>query len=64
MENFSNYIKATIAEMKHVKWPTQHQAMIYTALVIGITVFVAIFVSIADFVFTTGVKFITDTFTF
>ena len=60
MNRFITYIKATIAEMKHVKWPTQNQALNYTALVIGISIAVTIFVMIADFVFTAGMQIITN----
>lgn len=62
MQRFSNYIRATMAEMKHVKWPTQHQAMVYTGMVVGISVVVTIFVSLADFVFASGIDFIINTF--
>lgn len=51
MENFNNYIKHTIAEMKHVTWPTQNQAIFYTVLVIAISVAVALFISLSDYVF-------------
>jgi len=59
MDRLTRYLRATIAEMKHVKWPTQQQAINYTAIVIGISVVVTIFVMIADFVFTAGMQFIT-----
>ncbi|MFN3693317.1 MAG: preprotein translocase subunit SecE [Candidatus Paceibacteria bacterium] len=62
MERFSRYIRATIAEMKHVKWPTRHQAGVYTVLVIGISAIVMVFVSLADFVFTSGIDFIINRF--
>jgi len=56
MQNFINYLKDTRAELKHVAWPTQSQAIIYTALVIGISILVAILVGSFDFVFTTGLN--------
>ncbi|MBP9717108.1 MAG: preprotein translocase subunit SecE [Candidatus Pacebacteria bacterium] len=62
MERFSRYIRATIAEMKHVKWPTRRQASVYTVLVIGISAVVMIFVSLADFVFTSGIDFVVNRF--
>lgn len=52
MSNFGQYLKDTKTEMKHVSWPTQKQAMIYSALVIGISVLVALFVGAADYLFT------------
>ncbi len=59
MDRLITYLRATAAEMKHVKWPTQHQAMVYTAVVIGISFLVGVFVMVADFVFTSGIEFIT-----
>lgn len=52
MNRLLNYIKDTRAELKHVSWPTTHQAVIYTALVIGITVMVSAIVGVFDFLFT------------
>ena len=60
MENFSHYLRDTVAELKQVKWPTQNQAMVYTGLVIAVCVVVALFVSAWDFVFATGIKFLTN----
>ena len=37
--------------MKHVSWPTQHQAIIYTTLVIVFSVVVALVLGLADFLF-------------
>jgi preprotein translocase subunit SecE len=62
MNRLARYFRDTMAEMKHVKWPTQNQAMIYTALVIGISAVVTVFVSLADFVFTSGIDSIVNTF--
>jgi len=52
MSKIGNYLRATATEMKHVSWPTQTQALIYTALVIGISAMVALFLSGFDYVFT------------
>ena len=51
MSRFINYLKDTQAELKHVSWPTQKQAVIYTALVIGISVLISLFVGAFDFLF-------------
>ncbi len=55
MERFINYLKDTRQELNHVSWPTQRQAIISTALVIGISIVVALFVGAFDFAFTRGV---------
>ena len=52
MSRISKYFKDTAAEMKHVSWPTQTQTIIYSALVIGVSIFVALFVGAFDYVFT------------
>ena len=52
MERFIQYLKATQAEMKHVSWPTQWQTVIYSSLVIGISIAVALFIFFFDQVFT------------
>ena len=52
MSRISKYFKDTAAEMKHVSWPTQSQTIIYSALVIGVSIFVALFVGAFDYVFT------------
>lgn len=52
MSRFSKYLRDTSGEMKHVKWPTKKQALVYSLLVIGISALVALFVSGADYVFT------------
>ncbi len=54
MSTFINYLKDTIAELKHVSWPTQKQAMVYTILVVIVSVFIAIFTGLFDFVFSKG----------
>jgi len=55
MSKFGNYLKDTRAEMDHVSWPTQKQAAIYTALVIGISILVGLYIGFFDYLFTTGI---------
>jgi preprotein translocase SecE subunit len=62
MSNLSNYFKDTIAEMKQVSWPSQRQTFLYTFLVIGIAVFVSIFLGAFDFIFGQGVDFLVNKF--
>lgn len=54
MSRFIDYIKDTRAELRHVSWPTQKQAIIYTALVVGISAIVSLFLGAFDYVFTQG----------
>ena len=46
-----NYLKETIAEMSHVTWPTTKQAIVYTVLVIVVTVLVAALLGYFDHLF-------------
>ena len=52
MSRFIKYLKDTAAEMKRVSWPSRNQALIYSALVISISVLVALFLSGFDYLFT------------
>lgn len=44
----NQYFKDTAAEMKHVNWPTKSQALVYTALVIIISLFIAVYIGALD----------------
>ncbi len=50
------YLKETKAELKFVKWPSQRQTMIYTALVIFISIITALYLGLFDFAFTSGMN--------
>ena len=56
MEHFTNYLKDTFAELSHVSWPTQKQAIIYTALVIGLSAFVGLYTGLFDAIFARGLN--------
>ncbi|MES2471156.1 MAG: preprotein translocase subunit SecE [Patescibacteria group bacterium] len=56
--NFINYIKESRAEMIHVKWPTKSQAFGYSVLVVIVSVGVAAFLGLFDYVFSTLLKLI------
>jgi len=51
-----NYIKETKNEMKHVSWPTRRQAVAFTLIVIAISIFVALFLGLFDYIFTLLLK--------
>ncbi len=54
MSRLTNYFKDVKTEMKHVSWPTKHQAFLFTALVIGVSIVVALILGLADFLFSKG----------
>ncbi len=48
------YFKDTTGELKHVAWPTRAQTIIYTILVVLLSIFIALYLGFFDYVFTTG----------
>ncbi len=55
---FIQYLKDTRGELRHVSWPTRSQAIVFTALVIVISVVTAFLLGFFDFVFTKGLEHI------
>ncbi len=49
--NLLNYFKETRGELKHVSWPTRSQATNFTFVVIGLSIFVALLLGLADYIF-------------
>lgn len=47
----TEYFKATKAEMTHVVWPTKQETIRFTALVIVVSLAVALLLGVSDFVF-------------
>jgi len=45
------YFKEVRAEMKHVSWPSRRMVIVYTAVVIGISLGVAIYLGLLDYLF-------------
>jgi len=58
MNKITNYIKESIAEMKKVTWPSKKETRNYTILVIGISIGVALFLGLLDYIFTTSFQLI------
>lgn len=54
MANITQYLKDTRGELRHVAWPTQSQTIIYTIIIAGISVFIALYLGLFDYIFTTG----------
>lgn len=52
MQSLINYLKETRVELRHVSWPTQKQAAVYTALIIAVSVVVSLILGLFDFLFT------------
>lgn len=54
--SFINYLKSTKGELKHVNWPTRQQAVLYTVIVIAISIVTGVYLGVLDFGFTSLVK--------
>lgn len=51
LNKITNYIKASIEEMKKVTWPSKKETYNYTMLVIAISIGVAAFLGALDYIF-------------
>ncbi len=51
MNKLTEYIKSSIEEMKKVAWPSKKETQTYTAMVIGISLGVAVFLGALDYAF-------------
>lgn len=58
MDKTINYIKEVIAEAKHVTWPTRKQTIMYTVAVLAVSLIVAYYLGLLDFLFSGGLKFL------
>ena len=56
MSKLSEYLRGSIEEMKKVTWPTKKGTKNYTLLVIGISIGMAIFLGLLDFIFNSGLE--------
>ena len=50
MSRFINYIKDTRGELAHVSWPTRKQAIVFTAIVIVISILTALYLGLFDYI--------------
>lgn len=56
MGKISKYVKESIIELKKVSWPTKKETYRYTLLVIGLSLLIASFLGILDFIFNLGLQ--------
>lgn len=54
IEKMIQYFKDSYAEMKKVTWPTKKQTINYSVLVIAMSIGMAVFFSVLDYVFNLG----------
>lgn len=56
MSRFIQYLKDTQTELKHVSWPTRRQAIIFTVIVVVISIATAAYLGALDWGFTRVVE--------
>jgi preprotein translocase subunit SecE len=56
MSKITEYFKETKTELKHVIWPNRSQTFYYTLIVIILSVVVAYYLGIFDFIFSSGLS--------
>ena len=56
MSKITEYFKDTKAELKHVIWPNRSQTIFYTIIVVVLSVLIAYFLGIFDFIFLQGLQ--------
>lgn len=56
MSKIIEYFKETQTELKHVIWPSRSQTIYYTLFVIILSVLIAYYLGIFDFIFSRGLE--------
>jgi len=56
MSKLIEYFKETKTELKHVIWPNRRQTIYYTIIVVVLSVLIAYFLGIFDFIFLQGLQ--------
>ena len=51
MSKVADYLKETREELKHVSWLSREQTIAYTVIVIGISIAIAAYLGLLDYVF-------------
>ena len=54
MNKITNYLTGAITEIKKVVWPSKKQTTNYTILVIGMSIAIALFLGMLDYIFSLG----------
>ncbi|MEK7227536.1 MAG: preprotein translocase subunit SecE [Patescibacteria group bacterium] len=49
MQRFINYIKDTRGELTHVVWPSRREALLFTTIVVVISILVSLFLGFFDY---------------
>ena len=55
-EKTAQYLKSSYAELKNVTWPSQEEVKQHTIMVIVISLAVALFLGLTDYILTFGIE--------
>lgn len=58
INSLQNYLVGSYAEIQKITWPTKKQTINYSLLVIGLSMGVAIFFSVLDYLSSAGINFL------
>lgn len=50
----AQYLKDTRSELNHVAWPTRVQTVVFTMLVVTLSILISLYLGLFDFLFTRG----------
>ena len=56
MSKIIEYLKETKTELKHVIWPSRSQTLFYTLIVVALSILIAYFLGVFDFIFSRGLE--------
>jgi len=56
MQKTINYLKEVLEEARHVTWPTKKQTIFFTVAVLVVSVLIAYYLGLLDFLFGQGLK--------
>jgi preprotein translocase subunit SecE len=56
MQTITDFVKEVWAEAKHITWPTRKQTIYFTVAVLVISIFIAYYLGLLDFLFSRGLE--------
>ena len=56
MQKITEFFKEVVAEAKHITWPTRKQTIYFTIAVLAISILVAYYLGLLDFLFSKGLE--------
>lgn len=56
INTITEFFKEVMAEAKHITWPSRKQTLFATIAVLAISVFVAYYLGLLDFLFSSGLE--------